>query len=422
VQVPRDAAPAAEALQVGIFGPLIDRPPQKVEDDDDAEAEEVEISRKRAADNRQNQHQLNGSPAKRQRLSNGYENGADAVATTPMEVDHSGENNNHAYPSPLEGEQAQTPIARTDGFEKGTQVEKVEELATETTFLRLMPDDDAPDTDSLGAVAPSPSPANAENAPILLHCEWNPRNPSTLAAAGTDALARVWTISRATAAEPDSGHVNGVNRPYHNLIDDDTPRNTTVTALAWNWDGTAIAVATEHTNKARINIWAPDGSHMHRFEVSEPPIIKLRWNPNGAALLAIAPDKGGALVTVYHSTTTNTLSYFLPGHDLNNWPLDADWISENEFLLCGGEALLALRCNDSGITLGRSFETREDDAFTRVLFDCRSKLAATSSDKGVLDVSNPALSSPRTLPPPFALGIEINNRLDIPCCSYSELQ
>jgi transducin (beta)-like 1 len=391
VQVPRDAAAVAEAMQpeVGVFGPLITQAPPKVEEDAEGEIEDVEIPRKRQTDSRPTQHLLNGSPAKRQRLSNGYENGAD-LATTPMEVDlhhhtttttTTAGDSNHAYPSPLEGEQAATPIPRTEGPEQGTQVEKVEELAPETTFLRLMPDD-SPD-----AASDSPSPASGENAPILLHCEWNPNDPSILAAAGTDALARVWTISRATAPEPDSGHVNGVNRPFHSLIDDETPKNAPVTAIAWNWDGTAIAVATEHSSKARINIWAPDGSHIHRFDVAEPPIIKLRWSPNNVSLLAIAPDNGGALVTVYNSATSNTLSYPLPGHDLNNWPLDAAWTNSADFLLCGGDVLLSLKCTDSAIVLGRKFETRSDDNFTQVLFDWRSMLAATSSDKGVLDVS-----------------------------------
>ncbi|KAF4899423.1 F-box-like/WD repeat-containing protein TBL1X [Colletotrichum fructicola] len=413
-KVPQDAAAAAEALQVGLFGPLIPQPPHKIEEDEDADGEvddtemEVENSRKRQLDSRPQQHLVNGgSPSKRPRLSNGYEstNGADA-ATDPMELDNHGDNN-HAYPSPLEGEQAPTPTPRTDGPEQGTQVDKVQELATETTFLRLMPDDTtstasnpqdgAAATTTAATGAASPSPANGENAPILLRCEWNPKDPSILAAAGTDALARIWTISRSSTMTPapdseSDGHVHGVHRPYHSLMDDETPKSATVGQLAWNWGGTAIAIAAEYGDKASIHIWAKDGSHVDKFDVSDPPVIKLRWSPSDAALLAIAPDNsngngnGGALVTVYHSLTSATLSYFLPNHDLLNWPLDAAWTSETEFLLTGGDVMLSLRCTDTAILPNRKFESRDDDTFTQVAYDWRSKLAATSSDKGILDL------------------------------------
>ncbi|KAF9877663.1 WD g-beta repeat containing protein [Colletotrichum karsti] len=403
--VPQDATATAEALQVGLFGPLIPQPPHKIEEDEDADGEvddtemEVENTRKRQLDSRPQQHLVNGgSPSKRPRLSNGYEstNGADA-ATDPMDLDSHGDN--HAYPSPLEGEQAPTPTPRTDGPEQGTQVDKVQELTTETTFLRLMSDDtttnsqDGDATTMPATGTASPSPANGENAPILLRCEWNPKDPSILAAAGTDALARIWTISRSSTMTPVSapdadGHVHGVHRPYHNLIDDETPKSATVGQLAWNWGGTAIAVAAEYA----VHIWAKDGSHVDKFDVSDPPVIKLRWSPSDAALLAIAPDNsngngnGGALVTVYHSLTSNTMSYFLPNHDLLNWPLDAAWTSETEFLLTGGDVMMSLRCTETAILPNKKFESREDDTFTQVAYDWRSKLIATSSDKGILDL------------------------------------
>lgn len=308
-----------------------------------------------------------------------------------MDVDHShahephhqdpNSNNNHAYPSPLEGEQLPPPITHTDGPEQGTQVEKVEELDPDTTFIRLMDDDRS------GAAldtTPSPSPAGAENAPVLLQCEWNPRDPSILAAAGTDALARVWTVSRSTPPEAGQDHVA---TRAHSLLDPDTPRTTTVTALSWTSDGTAIAIATDSGSVAAVSVWSADGVHMQTMEVSEPPVIKLNWNPSNTALLAISPEKGGALITVYSSATGNAFTYHLPGHDIAATPLDAAWTNDAEFLLCGGELMLCLRCTESSIVQARKFETRDDDSFTQVLFDWRSKLAATSSDKGTLDVS-----------------------------------
>ncbi|KAI1506478.1 WD40-repeat-containing domain protein [Biscogniauxia marginata] len=409
-------------MQLGVFGPLLAQPPphqlqlqqqpqpqqqqqqqkeaieEEIDNDEDADADadadidtqtvtattvtataaaaqggDLENTRKRQVDRQQQQPLVNGSPAKRPRLSNGYENGVDA-ATTPMELD----GDNHAYPSPLEGEQASTPIPRTDGPEQGTQVDKVEELATETTFIPL-----GSDLDDAGAS----SPVNSENAPVLLHCQWHPQDPTVLAAAGTDALARIWNVSRGATTDPASaGHVNGIAPNFHTLVDDDIPAKATVTAMAWNWEGTAIAVATDSDSKARITLWTPDGSHIHYFELAEPPIIKLRWNPNNAAILAIAPDSGGALITVYHALTSNSMTYFLPRHDLESEPLDAAWTSENDFLLCGGELLVALRCSEGEITEIQKFETREGDSLTQVQFDWRSSLAATCGEKGFVDI------------------------------------
>ncbi|KAI1184893.1 WD40 repeat-like protein [Nemania serpens] len=425
-KVPRDAAAQAalaEAMQLGVFGPLVAHPPlhqqQPDESDDDAEAEpdidiqppqapapapapalpasqvlpalpaaaslgvDVENSRKRQGD-RQQQSLVNGSPAKRPRLSNGYENGADA-ATTPMELDgpdHQGDN--HAYPSPLEGEQVSTPVPHTDGPEQGTQIDKVEELSSETTFIPL-----GSGLDDAAALSPGTalSRVNGDSVPVLLHCQWHPQDPSLLAAAGTDALARIWNVSRGAAADPTSeDHVNGIGPDFHSLVEDDIPPKATVTAMAWNWDGSAIAVATESDSKARLTLWGPDGSHIQHSEVAEPPIIKLRWSPRSTAILAIAPDSGGALVTIYLARTLNSLTYFLPHHDLNAEPLDAAWTSETEFLICGGELLALLRYSDREISQVQKFETREGDTLTHVQYDPVCSLAATCGEKGVVDI------------------------------------
>ncbi|KAI1318739.1 WD40 repeat-like protein [Xylariaceae sp. FL0255] len=419
-----DAAAAqaalAEAMQLGVFGPLVAHPaphhkqqPDDIDMDADAEPDtelpvpalvstvptaaptsilsaiELENTRKRQVD-RQQPPLVNCSPAKRPRLNNGYENGVDA-ATTPMELDgqdthHHTDNNNHAYPSPLEGDQAPTPLPRTDGPEQGTQVDKVEELAMETTFIPLSSSiDDGP----ISSPATALSRINSDSAPVLLHCQWHPQDPSLLAAAGTDALARIWNISRGATADPTSDdHVNGFVPDYHTLVDDDTPPKATVTAMAWNWNGNAIAVATDSESKARLTLWTPDGTHIHHFEVAEPPIIKLKWNPGRtiSAILAIAPDKGGALITVYIADTLNSYTYFLPQHDLNAEPLDAAWISETEFLLCGGELMMLLKCADGEITEFKKFQTREGDTLLQILFDPRSFLAATGSEKGFVDI------------------------------------
>ncbi|KAK0626015.1 WD40-repeat-containing domain protein [Immersiella caudata] len=373
----------------GVFGPLKYEPAMQDaegedDDEDDSEPEpeveeRLENPRKRPVD-RQHHALPNASSAKRQRLSNGYDNGADS-ATTPMEIDHhtDSHNNNHAYPSPLEGEQAASPLPRTEGPEQGTQVDKVHELTQETVFLRL-----GADGASEGA---EPSPTRTNENPIVLHCEWNPNDPSILAAAGTDALARIWTVSRGAAPEDTmSDHVDSVTRAFKNLLDDDVPRNATVSAMAWNTTGTAIALAVEIGNKARVTIAGLDGASVHRFDGIEPPVLKLRWSPNNEYILGISPENGGALATVFSSSAAESRSHLLADNDLNLEQLDATWISESEFILCGGATLISLRCTEQGIVPGREFKTSREDTFAQVQFDWRSKLVATASTGGTIDL------------------------------------
>ncbi|KAH6683206.1 putative F-box-like/WD repeat-containing protein TBL1X [Halenospora varia] len=173
--VDREDAPVnsndGEAV-TGFFGPLTPAATAA----DAADEDDFENARKRQIDNEQPQIS-NGPSAKRQRLSNGYENGFE---TTPMDLDDDANADENAYPSP---EQLPSPVVATDGPEKGTQIDKVCELSTETVFLELSDD-------------------QASRNAVLLQCEWNPRDPTILAAAGTDALARMWTL-RGTGAEAD---------------------------------------------------------------------------------------------------------------------------------------------------------------------------------------------------------------------------
>ncbi|KAK4209587.1 lish protein [Rhypophila decipiens] len=386
-QVPQDVPATAEAMAQGVFGPLKFEPVTKDHDMDDDDEDESDAepegfheasSRKRPMESQH--HGLpNGSPAnKRQRLSNGFENGADS-ATTPMDIDHAADN--HAYPSPLEGEEQDvSPTPHTEGPEQGTQVDKVHELTQETVFLQL---------GGVDSESSALSPTRTNENPIVLHCEWNPKDPSILAAAGTDALARVWTVSRGSRPQDSPGmldHVDGATRPFKNLLEDEVPRNATVQALAWNWSGDALALAVEVDNKARICVCALDGTNLHRFDGVEPPVIKLRWSPNNDLILGISPENGGTLITIFSSSMANSVSHFLADHDLGNDPLDVSWISDTEFILCGGDCLVGLQWTEIRIVNGREFQTGKNDAFGQVQFDWHTKLVATTSDKGIIDL------------------------------------
>jgi hypothetical protein len=382
LQALRDVPATAEAAPRGVFGPLKFQPEVDEDGEDDEESEpepepepeEAGNPLKRTVERQHHRELSRGSPAKRQRLNNGYENGADS-ATTPMEIDHH-PGNNHAYPSPLEGEQGESPLLRTEGPSRGTQVEKVRDLTQTTVFLRLGADD---------------SPEASEN-PLVLHCEWNPRDPSILASAGTDALARIWTLPCGAAADAEPGHVDSGSRSFMSIVDEDLPKTAMVSAMAWSSSGDLIALGTDLGNKSRVSIWSVDGTSMQRFDGLDSPITNLCWSPNSNFLLAICPDVSngldstGTLLHIASPSMVNSMSHVL-NHDLRADSLDATWISETEFLLCGGDLLVSFRCTEQGIVLAREFQTGKDERFTLVEFDWRSKLVATASDKGYIDVS-----------------------------------
>ncbi|KAK0741046.1 WD40-repeat-containing domain protein [Schizothecium vesticola] len=395
-QVSRDGTATSD--ERGVFGLLKFEPSPRDEEaregddegsdmDADGEIEELENPRKRPSE--RPHHALpNGSPAsKRQRLSNGYENGADA-ATTAMDIDHHDADNNHAYPSPLEREQAQSPLPRTQGPDQGTQLDKVDVLTHQTVFLRLGRDD----ASGSSSLPPAPAAAQASENPMVLQCMWNPQDPSLLAASGTDALARVWTVSRGTATDDPlsgPGHVNGHARPFRNLFDDDLPRSTIVSAIAWSNNGKALALAAEMSKEAaRISILGIDGTSIQRIDGIEPPVIKLLWSPDDSYVVGIGPEKGGTLLTVLSSSTSESVSHLVPEHDLYAFcEMDATWISNTEFVVCGGDTLRCLQVTEQGIAPGtRQFNSGQDEAFLRVQYDPHTKLLATASEKGTVDL------------------------------------
>ncbi|KAI9734803.1 MAG: hypothetical protein M1818_006790 [Claussenomyces sp. TS43310] len=348
----------------GFFGPLTPRSPPAVTVDEDALAN----IRKRQIETSQMDLQLrNESPAKRARLSNGYENGFEP-APVPMDIDAHTNGNGHAYPSPKEVERPLTPITTTNGPAQGTQVEKVTELSSDTTFLSLGED-----------------PTCSKS--IILHCEWSPTDPAILAAAGSDALVRLWTISRGASGGDPHMHVNGITPPYQDIGEDEPAPNASVTALAWSPDGTTFAYATESVvnDFGSVGIWSTDGTHVHTFSGFEPPVIALKWNPSSQLILAVMPDKEGTAITIFAPATQISVIHSISRHDPEE-PLEVTWTGEYEFIVCGGETLWAFQCADGTISLFKKYETRQDHGLSQITYDAHTGLVATASDSGVIDV------------------------------------
>ena len=381
---------------------------------DNLNEEELDNTRKRQIDDEQ--APIREGPAKRPRLSNGFDNnGFESAPPTAMDVDAEPNGDGRAYPSP---EQVPWPIIVTNGPEQGTQVDKVTDLSTETTFLDLTED-------------------ISSRASTLLHCAWHPRDPTILAAAGTDALARMWTFTasphaRATQTTgPDSDQVgvaqnaadapkphgekgegnlvpngntnhldahvsNGITNgetkmpSQRNLLEPGAPSTTTATALCWASDGSGLLVANEPVEdaRARIDVYASFGLRVTSFDGFESPVFCVRWNYSNTLILALSPYAGstGALISVIHPDSQTALHHAIPGHDLSEQPLDVVWTSDEDFIICGGDMLQAFRAADGAVTAIRKYETHDDHALSKVAFDWPSQLLATASDLGKIDV------------------------------------
>ncbi|KAF8856480.1 putative F-box-like/WD repeat-containing protein TBL1X [Acephala macrosclerotiorum] len=320
--------------------------------------EDNENARKRPIDNEQPQHQ----PApllKKPRLSNGYENGFES---TPMDVDEDQNGDENAYPSP---EQLPSPVVATNGPSQDTQVQEVKEL-THKLYLPLSDDPTV-------------------NTAVLLQCEFNPRDPMILAAAGTDALARMWIL-------PSSDSPETAPRHHHHLLDENAPSSTTITSLSWSSDGLCLAVSSEpiEDGTAKIEFWSVDGSSLTAVNGFDSPVICLRWNFSNEACLALSPqDEGrGTLLTVMYPRTGASLRFSLPHHILHDQALDAAWTSNEEFCICGGDVLQSFLCNENegSIISGRKLETRSDHGLSKITYDYHSGLLATASDSGTIDI------------------------------------
>lgn len=337
----------------------------------------------------------------------------DDQATASTAAPPNGHGDENAYPSP---EQAATPtnlighlnhhnhnniVSTTNGPTTGTQVDKVLDLNSATTFLDLS------DDSAVAALAHGSS--SSSNSVLLLQCEFNPRDPTVLAAAGTDALARMWTLARAGDAAALDAREEAASAPdtdspkkpkfaaHHNLLDESMPSTTTTTGLAWSSDGSTIAVSSEPNDDgvAKVEFWNTDGTQLASYNSFESPIISLKWNLDNSACLAISPANEGAstVITVMYPSSSTHIPYPLPNHSLSDHILDIAWTSSDVFVLCGGDMLRAYQITEGGISPVKKFETREGHSLSKIVYDEKTQLLATASDSGSVDVCSTDLSA-----------------------------
>lgn len=365
---------------VGFFGPVL--PPSPI-------AEDLTITRKHIID-RDPVQQLLDPVTKKPRLSNGcnYSQASKQSSCEPVsklidtkqehhvdsEVLMNSNNDEQAYPSP---KQMPTPQTTTisSGHEKGIQVEKVNDLTTETIFLELT---DHP----------------ASQGTVLTHCAFHPRDPSVLVAAGSDALARIWSLKSLPSHVESETQSPGVPicAPHRNLQGCNAPVTTQATAMSWAPLGNCLAIAsqTSDTGLARLDFWNEDASLLFSDFGIDPPILNVEWNSSGTACLVISPrdNTTEASITVIYPALEIVIRQIISSHNLIEQLLNVAWTSDDEFILCGGSLLQAFSCSvkSSNLTSGRKYEVPDGVSLSQIAYDPHSQLLATASDTGMIHI------------------------------------
>jgi WD40 repeat protein len=200
----------------------------------------------------------------------------------------------------------------------------------------------------------------------------------------------MWRLSR---TRPDSGS-DSPGKPvfvsYNNLLDESVLPTTTATGLSWSPDGSLIAVASEpvYEGTSKVEFWSADGKSFTSYNQFDSPILCLRWNLTNTTCLSLSPQNEGrgTTITIMIPTMGESVQFILPHRALLEQPLDAAWVTDEEFFICGGDVLQGFIFANNTICLGRKFETRENDGLSKVTYDWRSRLLATASDSGTIDV------------------------------------
>ncbi|KAL8689657.1 MAG: hypothetical protein Q9218_004719 [Villophora microphyllina] len=192
----------------------------------------------------------------------------------------------------------------TDGPSVGVQSDKPTELGPETSVL----------------VVPQRN---------VLHAAWNPTDPHVLAVAG-DALCRIWSLTKSPDTPQDRTNPN-----YHFVDILEQGDDSTVTAMAWRPDGKVLAMATKHEDTERaaeISLWDKDGRCIDNLPTAQDMMMALSWDPTGTNLLGL-PSSGGmsSTVQVWQLTTSHTF----PAIPLDHVAVQATWIDDHRFLVCG---------------------------------------------------------------------------------------
>ena len=281
---------------------------------------------------------------------NGSLASASVEAVDASEVDaHADDDALQAQPKPNHATLVPT---LTNGCSVGVQIDKVAELGPETTVLTV------PDKN-------------------VTHAAWNPRDPAFLATGG-DTLCRIWTISGFRSASTENPN------PFTDLLASSEP--ATVTSMAWSPDGESLAIATHGKSpesQGSVTIRTKAGAIQDELPGGHDWVLNLAWNPSGSLLLGIThSDDVDSTLIVWDVQRGQSMQPF----ELENAVMDATWVDDRKFLLCGqsliAESIIENQCIDA---LQSRSEPDVHHGWTKIRYDSLTRTTAiVAEDSGTL--------------------------------------
>lgn len=278
------------------------------------------------------------------------------TSTASMEAVDASEVDAHADDDALQAQPKPNSVAvvptLTNGCSVGVQIDKGAELGPETTVLTV------PDKN-------------------VTHAAWNPRDPALLAAGG-DALCRIWTISgnRAAAAENPN--------PFTDLLTSLEP--AMVTSMAWSPDGEGLAIAAHGKSPeslGSVTIRTKAGAIQDELPGGHDWVLNLAWNPTGSLLLGVThSDETDSTLIVWDVQSGQSMQPF----ELESAVMDATWVDDRKFLLCGKNLIAESVIENQGIeTLRSRSEPEVHNGWTKIQYDPITRTAAVvAEDSGTM--------------------------------------
>jgi hypothetical protein len=228
---------------------------------------------------------------------------------------------------------------------------------------------------------------------LLLHCAWNPANPSMLLTAGTDQLAQVWLFT-SPPAKPEHEENDTAPPQEQNHILASSPTmlewdsfnggisDHIVTSVAWSSDG-KIAIASQVPRDKTCVLWSHDGSSVEAQHATAACLVHcLKWNPSNTTLLGLGEGLENSMAMIWTLGSRIKTFKFPDPKTLE----DIAWISDTDFIVCGGRTICVYRF-DGEVCPVQKYETADDFNAWAVRYDQMTGCFVTAVYGNFIDVS-----------------------------------
>ncbi len=208
---------------------------------------------------------------------------------------------------------------------------------------------------------------------------WHPKDPSQLAIAGSDALARIYRFDWSPTDQMNAARVDTI---------EDASMLWVVSALAWHPSGKGLAIAASSPTgmvPTQVTSWDEMGRKMCTYPMGDNVVLSLQWMPSGRALLAASPhptDVNSSEIIIWEAQTGMIVRELV----LPRTVVYAAWLDERRFFLGCTTSLVLFSFDgryqmlwEEGTSDGETIELMRVDPVTRQL--------ATATYGGMLEVS-----------------------------------